>query len=338
MPNSIEVLGVLADELPHVSFFYYTLKELSAFYGAVAFRVSPAKLAEKYAPRGVYTEKQARFAIGRLVDLGFISASGESRRFTLVEVYRLGGTVRGTEKGTAEGIAKSRKKQRVLKTEGTARGTEKGTEQGDGLDVVVDVDVLSSGSEEALQTSFVASSEATPTPIKIPYDELRTAYNERRGALPEARPFSDAAKQKIKTRWLAHPDIEFWKTLFVKAGKSEMMVSWGDFHWFMKSELNVEKTLNGNYDNDRDRKTVPRHAPPAPPREKMAPAPELTQEDQDDMHRQAVAALGPRMCKTSDCRVCGKVPTAEEVAAVEKFAKSMPTDAELDRELEELPV
>lgn len=133
--------------------------------------------------------------------------------------------------------------------------------------------------------TLVATDVATSA--KIPYEELRTTYNERRGALPEARPFSDAAKQKIKTRWRAHSDLEFWKILFAKAGKSERMVTWADFHWFMKSELNVEKTMNGNYDNDREKKSVPPPKLPPMPRERK-----LTAEEEEVNAREATKFFG----------------------------------------------
>ncbi len=104
--------------------------------------------------------------------------------------------------------------------------------------------------------------------MKIPYEEIQKAYNERRGALPQARGLTAGRKKKIHARWLEHPDIEFWKSLFAKAGKSEFMLKFATFDWLMKNEENYTKTLEGNYDNDRERKSVPRSAPAPMPRER----------------------------------------------------------------------
>lgn len=135
--------------------------------------------------------------------------------------------------------------------------------------------------------TLVASAEATSE--KIPFEELRTAYNDRRGALPKAGPFSEPAKKKIRVRWHEHPDMSFWNSLFEKVGKSERMVAWADFHWLMKSPLNIEKTVNGNYDNDREKKTVPRVAPVVKPREID---PVLSPEEIEENARDAAKIFG----------------------------------------------
>ncbi len=118
--------------------------------------------------------------------------------------------------------------------------------------------------------TLVVSGETTPPkiPDKIPYDKLLATYNERRGALPQARGLTDGRKKKLRTRWNEHPDIAFWESVFVKAGKSEIMLKWASFDWLIKSEDNYTKTLDGNYDSDRDKKTVPRKAAAPMPREK----------------------------------------------------------------------
>jgi len=50
----------------------------------------------------------------------------------------------------------------------------------------------------------------------------------------------------------------------------------------------------------------PVYTEPLRPVKPLPPAPDLTQEDLDEMHRQAVKAMGPRMCKSEHCGVCGK--------------------------------
>lgn len=121
-------------------------------------------------------------------------------------------------------------------------------------------------SDKSKSKALVGTS--VPTPVKIPYEELRTAYNERRGVLPEARaPLSDEAKEKIRTRWKKHGDMNFWLTIFEKAGKSEFMVRFANFHWLMKNEMNLTKTIEGNYDNGRENRSIPRQPSPLMPRE-----------------------------------------------------------------------
>ncbi len=50
----------------------------------------------------------------------------------------------------------------------------------------------------------------------------------------------------------------------------------------------------------------PNYTAPIRPVEILPPPPEVSQLDLDEMHRQTVKALGPQMCKISDCKVCGK--------------------------------
>ncbi len=146
----------------------------------------------------------------------------------------------------------------------------------------------SSSSRPSLNT-LVVSGETTAAkiPDKIPFEELRTAYNERRGALPEARGLTDGRKKKLRSRWVEHPDIDFWKSVFVKAGKSETMLKWASFDWIMKSEDNYTKTLEGNYDNDRELKTVPRPKATPMPRERMP-----TPEEEAELAREAPKVFG----------------------------------------------
>ncbi len=172
----------------------------------------------------------------------------------------------------------------------------------------------SSSSRPSLNT-LVASGEATPD--KIPYEELRTAYNERRGALPEARGLTDARKKRLRCRWVEHPDLEFWKSIFVKAGRSESMLKWASFDWIMKSQDNYTKTLEGNYDNDRDRKSVPRSAPPPMPREVIQ---KFTPEEEEENAREAAKVFGAfkrqkKVGTFSGPAIATATASAEEVTA-----------------------
>lgn len=182
--SGIDLLDVLADELPHVGFFYLVLAVLNKSRGSQCFRVSPEKLYEKYSPRGEFTEKQIRYAIKRLTQLHIIASSTESRRYTLIEFpHRLEGTEKGTEKGTANW----RKNQPVFESE----GTDKGTEKGNGVDVGVGVGtpVVSSGLEEDLQTKTPAPKAARPPKPKIEGLQQLKAH--------------------IKTTWQAKTHVEF---------------------------------------------------------------------------------------------------------------------------------
>ncbi len=173
----------------------------------------------------------------------------------------------------------------------------------------------SSSSSRLHPNTLVVSGETTAA--KIPHEELLAAYNERRGALPQARGLTDGRKKKLRARWNEHPDIDFWKSVFVKAGKSEMMLKWASFDWLMKNAENYVKTLEGNYDNDRDRKAVPRAAAPMP-REKDPDPKDLPTADE-------VATILDRAGLKRHKRKEGLVPIAAAV--------SYPIESE-----EELPV
>lgn len=122
----------------------------------------------------------------------------------------------------------------------------------------------------------------------VPYEELRSAYNERRGNLPECRPLSNEARRKVMIRWRANPDIDYWQRVFQKAGASDFLTTCADFHWLFKNELNPEKTIAGNYDNERGSKYAPRVSVTTKPRviEQV-----LTAEEEEDNRLAAEAAL-----------------------------------------------
>jgi hypothetical protein len=50
----------------------------------------------------------------------------------------------------------------------------------------------------------------------------------------------------------------------------------------------------------------PTYSEPLKPVKDLPPAPDMTPNELDDMHRQTVKALGPQMCKIVECKVCGK--------------------------------
>ena len=123
----------------------------------------------------------------------------------------------------------------------------------------------------------------TPTVYKKdPADEVMELYNEMCPSLPRARALSDARRKHIKKRLVDH-NIDEITLAFQKAEASDFCTGrkggaskWCNLDWMMKSENNLLKILEGNYDNkDTARQKALRDLGSM----------EITQEQYEDMER-----------------------------------------------------
>lgn len=89
----------------------------------------------------------------------------------------------------------------------------------------------------------------------IPYEKIRSLYNEICKNLPKCLKLSENRKKHIAARWNEYGgDLETFVTLFTKAEASSFLTGNNDrgwnasFDWLMKAD-NLAKTLEGKYDN-----------------------------------------------------------------------------------------
>ena len=88
---------------------------------------------------------------------------------------------------------------------------------------------------------------------KEDYQKIIDMYHEECPSLPAVRVLTDERKKKIKARLSKHSEDEI-RLAFQKAEASDFFTGrkgdWnGSFDWIMKSETNIVKILEGNYDN-----------------------------------------------------------------------------------------
>lgn len=119
---------------------------------------------------------------------------------------------------------------------------------------------LSSSSSSSTSTPN-GSAEKISAGAPTPYPELLAAYNQHRGALPEAKALTKGRMQKMIVRWKENPDIGYWTEVFKKSGRSQMMVKWASFNWIVENSENHVKIAEGNYDNSRESRAAPQIMP-----------------------------------------------------------------------------
>lgn len=91
------------------------------------------------------------------------------------------------------------------------------------------------------------------SPDNVPYIEVVDAYNDFCPSLPRCTKLTDQRKKHIKAR-LKNNSIDSLKQAFLKAEESDFLAGrsgdWqADLNWIIKSEDNLTKILEGNYDN-----------------------------------------------------------------------------------------
>lgn len=88
----------------------------------------------------------------------------------------------------------------------------------------------------------------------VPYDSIKSMYNEICVSFPRCTSLSDARKKAIKARFASGYNVEDFKALFTKAEASSFLKGKNDrswsatFDWLIK-DTNMAKVLDGNYDD-----------------------------------------------------------------------------------------
>jgi hypothetical protein len=95
---------------------------------------------------------------------------------------------------------------------------------------------------------------------RVPYERLRSLWNEivAPKGTPQVESLSASRKQHIRARWKSRPgklkEIEDWEKFFAWIATECSNVctkGWFSFDFLFKSETNLLKTLEGNYQNNR---------------------------------------------------------------------------------------
>lgn len=99
-----------------------------------------------------------------------------------------------------------------------------------------------------------ADKPPAPPRQSVPYEQVKTLYNDICTSLPKCRVLSDARKKAIKARFNSGYGLDDFKTLFEKTQSSSFLTGRNDrnwmasFDWLLKDN-NMVKTLDGNYDD-----------------------------------------------------------------------------------------
>lgn len=93
-----------------------------------------------------------------------------------------------------------------------------------------------------------------PTAPRVPYEKIKSMYNDICKSLPRCTVMSDARKKAIKARFASGYTLDDFKRVFEKAEASSFLKGksnrdWqASFDWLIK-DANMAKVLDGNYDN-----------------------------------------------------------------------------------------
>lgn len=99
-------------------------------------------------------------------------------------------------------------------------------------------------------------------------DQLRSLYTEICEGFPEAQPVEDWSPKRqgnVNARWKKHPDLNWWRGYFERVAASDFLrngnETWkADFGWIMLPS-NMEKILEGRYDNKKSKVKVQHDRP-----------------------------------------------------------------------------
>lgn len=92
--------------------------------------------------------------------------------------------------------------------------------------------------------------------------DLFELYKQICKSYPQPREFDDDRKKKATARLKFKPDVNFWKTVFEKAEKSDFcqQSSFFNFDWVIKNNCNSRKVYEGNYDNKNSNQVAASYA------------------------------------------------------------------------------
>ena len=93
-----------------------------------------------------------------------------------------------------------------------------------------------------------------PPPHHVPYEQVKSLYNEICTSLPRCTAMSDARRKAIKARFASGYTLEDFRQLFAKAEASSFMRGANSRNWratfdWLIADKNMAKVLDGNYDD-----------------------------------------------------------------------------------------
>lgn len=203
-----------------------------------------------------FEENTIRLALEVLGQLGMIVTKDEY--FAIAGWDEVQSTAKLSEIREYNRLAKqkSRAKQKLLEgvndvsmTSQTCQETEE--------DIEEDIDIEEEIEEEREETGDARASSP------IPYDSIKSIYNEICVSFPRCTSLSAARKKAIKARITSGYTLEDFRVLFEKAEASSFLKGKNDrswsatFDWLIK-DTNMAKVLDGNYD---DQKGGKKHGP-----------------------------------------------------------------------------
>ena len=91
-------------------------------------------------------------------------------------------------------------------------------------------------------------------PYHVPYEQVKSLYNEICTSLPRCTAMSDARRKAIKARFASGYTLEDFRQLFTKAEDSSFMRGANSRNWratfdWLIADKNMAKVLDGNYDD-----------------------------------------------------------------------------------------
>ena len=124
---------------------------------------------------------------------------------------------------------------------------------------------------KAAQAKWAKTKKKPPvqrTQVKAQVEHLVALWNNTVRRLPKVKSTTPQLISHCATRLQKHDEAEIEKA-FRLLDQSDIAQTWGSLHWIVKSEDNLTKTLEGNYDNSRGQMrlaTVPTRRKESEPR------------------------------------------------------------------------
>ena len=103
-------------------------------------------------------------------------------------------------------------------------------------------------------TDTDTESDTDTEKTSIPYQKISDLWNEYATEIPKVTyPLSKGRKDKVKTRWKEHPDLEYWESVFKKVQETPFCCGDNDrgwkvsFDWIFTNDENYLKVMEGKY-------------------------------------------------------------------------------------------
>ena len=198
-----------------------------------------------------FEENTIRLALEALSQLGMIVTDSEYFSIAGWDEYQ-----------SADKLEQMREMARIRKQRQRAREALPPGESRDGHVTVTPCHALEEDIEEDKEKEIDRDIEEDTEPddkrpvSPVPYDSVKSMYNEICVSFPRCTSLSDARKKTIKARFTSGYTLDAFKALFIKAEASSFLKgknsrNWSaTFDWLIK-DTNMAKVLDGNYDDQK---------------------------------------------------------------------------------------